>query len=151
MRPGRGAALTALLLLGAGMAAGRVFAADERPGLSISASVDKTTVTAGTPVTLTVTVSGDLSGAQLPTPSFPDGFQVAATSQATNVSVRPGALERSTNLAYVLVPTREGTFQLGPFSIKQKNKTTSTEPISVTVEKSPLPPTLKPGGERFTI
>ena len=151
MRPGRGAALTALLLLGAGMAAGRVFAADERPGLSISVSVDKTTVTAGMPVTLTLTVSGDLSGAQLPVPSFPDGFQVAATSQATNVSVRLGALERSMSLAYVLVPTREGTFQLGPFSIKQKNKTTSTEPISVTVEKSPLPPTLKPGGERFTI
>ena len=151
MTPRRGAALAALLLFGAGMAAGRVFAADERPGLSISASVDKTTVTAGTPVTLTLTVSGDFSGAQLPAPSFPDGFQVAATSQAANVSVRPGALERSTHLAYVLVPTREGTFQLGPFSIKQKDRTTATQPISITVQKSPLPPPLKPGGERFTI
>ena len=126
-------------------------AAEPPQELSISAKVDKTAVDAGTPLTLTLSISGNLTGAKVPPPQFPDGFQVAATSQATNVSVRMGAMERSTNLVYVLVPTREGTFQLGPFTVEQKDRKMETQPIEITVKKAALPPTLKPGAERYTL
>jgi uncharacterized protein (DUF58 family) len=130
---------------------GAASAAEAPQELSVSVKVDKTTIDAGTPLTLTLSFTGDLADATVPTPTFPEGFQVAAQSQATNVSVRMGAMERSISLVYVLVPTRAGTFQLGPFAVEQKDRKMETQPIEITVRKSPLPPTLKPDAERFTL
>ena len=139
-------AIVAVLLVAAASAA----PAEE--GLSVSAKVDKTAVDAGSPITLTLTITGDLSGAAVPAPTFPDSFEVAARTQATNVSLRAGAMERSTSLVYVLIPSRPGTFQLGPFAIEQKGRKMETQPIDITVRKSPLPPTLKPDQSgRYTI
>lgn len=141
------AAVAAAMLFSCGAS----WAADKQE-LTISAKVDKTTVDIGTPMTFTLTLSGDLSGAQVPTPKFPDGFQVAAQTQATNISMQGGVVERSTSLVFVLMPTREGTYQLGPFTVTQQDQNVETVPIEVTVKKAPLPPTLKPDSHgRFTI
>lgn len=119
---------------------------------SFSAKVDKTAVDVGDPITLTLTLTGDFSSVVFPPIEFPEGFSVAARSQATNFSIRGGAMERSGNLVYVLIPQREGTHQLGPFTIEHQKKTFTTEQITVTVKRSAVPPTLKPSpGERFTI
>ncbi|OGW91722.1 MAG: hypothetical protein A3D28_04430 [Omnitrophica bacterium RIFCSPHIGHO2_02_FULL_63_14] len=134
------------------LAAGAASAAPVEEGLSVSAKVDKTAVDAGAPITLTLTITGDLSGATVPAPVFPDSFEVAARTQATNVSLRAGAMERSTSLVYVLIPSRPGTFQLGPFTVEQKDRKMATQPIEITVKRSPLPPTLKPDQSgRYTI
>lgn len=126
--------------------------AAEKQELAVSAKVDKTAVDVGTPITLTLTLSGDLSGVQLPTPKFPDDFQVAAQSQATNISMQGGAVERSMSLVFVLMPTRDGTYQLGPFTVTRQNQNVETVPIEITVKKPVLPPTLKPDPHgRFTI
>ena len=119
--------------------------------LTFSAKVDKTTVDLGDPISLTVTLSGDIAGIELPPLAFPEGFSIVARSQSTNFSMRAGAVERSVSLLYVLVPQRVGTFKLGPFSIEHRHKELKTEPIEITVKKPALSPTLKPQGERFTL
>ena len=122
------------------------------PELTMSAKVDKTIVDIGTSITLTLTLTGDLSGTQPPATKFPDAFQVAAQTEATNISMHDGMVERSTSLVFVLMPTRDGTFQLGPFALIKGDRTIETAPIEITVKKPPLPPALKPDPNgRFTI
>ena len=145
MKPRYAGALLAAALICGGASA-------PAPELKVSATVDKTTVDIGTAVTLTLTLSGDLSGAQLPPPKFPDGFQVAAQSQATNISMQGGAVQRSTALTFVLMPIRGGTYELGPFTVIQQGHTIETSPIEITVKKPALPPTLKPDSNgRYTL
>ena len=119
--------------------------------LSFSAKVDKTTVDVGEPVSLTVTLSGDVAGVTLPALGFPEEFSVAARSQSTNLSIRAGVSERSTSLLYVLIPQRAGTYRLGPFAISHDGREVQTEPIDITVNKPAVPPQLAPQGGRFTL
>lgn len=121
--------------------------------LTFSAKADKTTVNTGEPLTLTLTLAGDLEGAKLSELKLPEGFLIAAQSQATNFTVRGGATERSTNLTYVLVAQQAGTFQLGPFTVTQSKQEFQTQAIDITVNTSPLPPPskLRPEGERYTL
>lgn len=121
--------------------------------LQINAQVDKTAVEIGQPVTLTISLSGELSGIELPPPQFPEGLAVAARSQSTSLAIRGGVPERSTSLVYVLVPQQAGTFTLGPFSVTHGKQTLETPLITLTVTKSALPPSLRrqPDGPRYSL
>ena len=119
--------------------------------VAFSAKVDKTSVDFGDPITLTLTLSGDISGVEFPSIELPEGLSIAARSQSTNFSIRAGATERSVALVYVLVPQRAGTFRLGPFKLEHQHKAFQTEPIDIAVKKPALPPHFKPQGERFTL
>ena len=119
--------------------------------LVVSAKVDHTTVDLGQPITLTLTLSGDVSGVRLPPLEFPEGFAIAGSSRATTFSIRSGIQERSMNFVYVLVPRDAGTFKLGPFTFRHGRQEFQTEPIEITVNKPALPPKLQPQGERFTL
>ena len=120
--------------------------------LTVSAKVDKTTVGLGEPITLVVTIGGDLTGLEAKPLELPEGFAVGARSQSTNFSIRSGIMERTMSLMYVLVPQRAGTFQLGPFTVVHQKKEFKTEPIEITVSKPALPPSLQqPQGGRFTL
>jgi len=134
-------------LLAAGGISTRAWAQE----LSVSAKVDRTTVDVATPLQLTVTVSGDLTGLEVQPLEFPDGFSVASRSQATNFSIRGGIQERSMSLLFVLVPSKAGTFQLGPFQFTQGQRELQTQPIEVIVQKSALPPKLPSNTERYTL
>ncbi len=136
-----------VLVSGAVLCAVPVFAQD----LNVSAEVDKTTVNAGEPVTLTLTLSGDLTDLKLPPPTFPQEFSVGGQSQSTNFSMRAGAVERSMRLTFVLIPQREGKFTLGPFTVEHHKKEFQTAAIEITVKKGALPPKPQPQGERFTL
>jgi hypothetical protein len=140
-----------ILLVTALIVAGGAAAPAEEPELVVTAEVDKTTVSTGSPVKLTVSITGDLAGAAIPPLSFPDGFVVTAQTQATNVALHGGTMERSISLVFILVPSKAGAFQLGPFTVEKQGKSLQTAPIEITVKKSPLPPTLKGDGERFTL
>lgn len=141
----RQAAAICIILLAA--AAPAAWAQD----LHVSATVDKTTVNIGEPINLVVTLGGDVAGAQVPQWQFPDGFVVLARSQATNVSIQAGAMQRSTSLSYVLVPQAAGTYKLGPFRVTHNKQDMETEAITITVKKPVLPPNLPSQGERFSI
>ncbi|MBI3320824.1 MAG: BatD family protein [Candidatus Omnitrophica bacterium] len=120
--------------------------------LKISAKVDKTTVNIGEPVTLIITLSGDLSGLTMAPPQLPDGLAVAARSQSTDFAIHAGMMERSTSLIYVLIPQQAGVFHLGPFKAVRDRAEFQTAPIEITAKKPTLPPSLKPPqGGRVTI
>ncbi len=118
---------------------------------SFSANVDKTTVDVGSPIHLTMTLRGNLSGAQMQQPKFPDGFSVAGRSQSTNFAIRAGAIERSTTLLYVLIPEKAGMFKLGPFTLTRAGKEIQTTSIEITIKMPTVPQALKSKGERFTL
>ena len=69
-------------------------AVTEAQELVFSATLDKTTVSLGDPVTLTLTLSGDMADAELPVPKFPGGIVVVSHSQSTQleITVKPPAL-----------------------------------------------------------
>ncbi len=112
----------------------------------MSAAVDKTTVGLKTPLTLTITVQGDLANLQPPAWTFPEPFVVAGQSQSTEFSMRGRVIERSWQATYVLVPQEAGTFSLGPFQLEHEGVTASTEAITIVVEKPAVPPDLAPAG-----
>lgn len=119
--------------------------------ISLSAKVDKTATEVRRPVTLTITVSGDLTGLSVLPPVLPEGIVVAGRSQATNFALRAGMMEQSMTMTYVLIPQQLGTFQLGPFAFRHRGRLYQTEPIELTVKKSVLPPSRSPfPAERYT-
>ena len=119
--------------------------------LAVSAKVDKTTVDLLSPLQLTITLGGDLTGLKMDPLEFPEGFTVASRSQATNFSIRGGMQERSMNLLFILIPSQAGTFQLGPFAFSQDKREFHTEPIEVTVKKPAVPPHMPSSGPRYTL
>lgn len=145
----RAAVLTALA--SCAVVAAAVAAADAAGEFSFSAKIDKTSVEANTPLTLVLTLSGDITGVELPKIELPDGFAVGATSQATNFTMHQGVTQRSIGLTYVIVPQREGTFQLGPFVVRRGKDEYRSEPIDVTVTKAAPSIQPAPEGERFLL
>ena len=140
-------------LITVGIAAFAFSIAAAAQDLAFSAKVDHTSVDVGDPITLMLTVGGDLDGAKLDDLQLPEGIVVAAQSRSTSFAIKSGAVERSMNLTYVLVAQQAGTFTLGPFTVKQHNKDYQTEAIELTVQKSALPPALKhrPDGDRYLL
>ena len=119
--------------------------------IRVSAQLDKTTTDVRSPITLTITLSGDIAGVTLAPPQLPEGFLIAARRQATSFALRGGAMERATQMIFVLVPQKPGAFTLGPFTFRHRGKLFQTEPITITVKKPVLPPTRQLPSERFTI
>ena len=119
--------------------------------LKFSAQVDKTAATVGEPVTLTLTLTGDTADATLRPLNLPEGLVVAAQSQQSNFTIHAGSMERAISLVYVLVPQKDGTFTLGPFTVEHQKKEFQTTPVELTVKKSAPTPKLQPQGERFTL
>ena len=115
----------------------------------LSATLDRPQVDLGQPMTLTLSLSGDLSGVKgQPKVELPDSFQIVAQSQSSNVLIRGRTMERAVSFYYVLVAREPGTFRLGPFEVEQKDAPLKTEPIDVTVRKPVVPPGSHPS-ERF--
>ncbi|MBI2884927.1 MAG: BatD family protein [Candidatus Omnitrophica bacterium] len=117
------------------------WAAPQPPQVAIAAAVDQARVNIGQPLTLTITVSGDLAGLKGgPEGELPQGFKLAASRRSTNVAIQGRVIQRSVSFISVLVPTAAGTFQLGPFRVVCQGRTISTDPIAIEVKKPILPP-----------
>ena len=135
------------IVLGAALVSLPVFAED----VTIQSSVDQAVVEMGRPLTLTITLGGDLSQVTTaPVVELPDGFQIAARRQASSLVVKQGAAERTLSFVYVLIPTKLGTFKLGPFSAESNHHPLSTNAVEVIVRRPALPPGLKPQ-PRYTL
>ena len=105
---------------------------------------------AGSQFTLTLTLEGQFQGAELQPIELPKGFAVLAQSQASNVSVRKGAVTRSLSLTYLLAAQEPGAFKLGPFQLRYKNTPVLTDAIDLVVKKPALPPSAQPH-QRYTL
>jgi len=131
------------------LAAGAAVAAAQE--LVFSAKVDVTTAAIGDAVTLSLTLSGDVAGVQLPPPQFPEGITVVSRSQSSQFSVQQGVVERSVSVLYVLVPQQAGTFRLGPFMAVKHEQAFKTEPIELTVKPASPPLRRPPDKGRVTL
>ncbi|MGB2803512.1 MAG: BatD family protein, partial [Candidatus Zixiibacteriota bacterium] len=101
--------------------------------ISFNASVDRTEVSVGEQITLTVSVSGDVKS--IPQPELPslDEFNVYSAGRSQNFTYVNGRLSASVTFNYVLVPRKAGKLTIGPASIKLDGKTYQTTPIQITV------------------
>jgi len=101
--------------------------------ITIAADVDKQEVALDDQITLTITVSGNVSN--IPQPSIPDlkGFTSYSSGRSQNLSIINGQVSSSISFNYILVPNDTGDYTLGPFSINYQGKLYSAGPINIKV------------------
>ena len=117
--------ILSVLLLWAGL----LFADDIR----FTASASKTQVATGEIFEVTFAINGNAD--RFAPPNF-SGFQVVSgPNVSTSMSSINGSTTMSNSYSYDLVPTREGTFTIGPASIVANGRTLNTNAIRITVVK----------------
>lgn len=122
--------ILSVLLLWAGL----LFADD----IKFTASVNKTQVATGEVFEVTFAINGNAD--RFAPPSF-SGFQVVSgPNVSTSMTSINGSMTMSNSYSYDLVPTKEGTFTIGPASIVANGHSLSTNAIRITVVKGqPVP------------
>lgn len=122
--------ILSVLLLWAGL----LFADDIR----FTASVNKTQVATGEVFEVTFSINGNAD--HFAPPNF-SGFQVVAgPNVSTSMTSVNGNMTMSNSYSYDLVPTKVGTFTIGPASIVANGHTLNTNAIRITVVKGrPVP------------
>jgi hypothetical protein len=81
-----------------------------------------------------VEFSLDASCSQLTPPAF-TGFSAYGPSQSTSISYINGKMSESMSTSYTLVATAEGTYTIGPATVKCGSKTFTSNPLTIKVEK----------------
>ncbi len=101
--------------------------------ISISADVDRQEIALDEQLTLSITVTGNISN--IPKPDIPDldGFTSYSSGRSQNISIINGEISSSVSFTYVLVPNDIGEYTLGPFTIDYKGETYSADTIDVSV------------------
>jgi hypothetical protein len=101
--------------------------------ISISSNVDKQELTLDDQVTLTITVTGNVSN--IPKPTIPElkGFTSYSSGRSQNISIINGQVSSSVSFTYILVPNNTGDYTLGPFSINYQGKVYSAGPINIKI------------------
>lgn len=109
--------------------------------LSLSASVDRSTVGLGQEFVLTVTVQGEDMGS-VPRPQLPElpDFNLLSQSQSSSTSVQilNGQIKKqsSVNFSYVLSAKRLGRLTIGPCRLSYQGQEHQSQPIEIEVVKS---------------
>ena len=99
----------------------------------VVASVDKNAATLEDQIVLTVTLSGERSGAGSPVlPPLPE-FNVAEGGSSRRVEIVNFRKSSSTQYTYYLLPKRTGTFTIGPVRVSVNGKTLESRPIQVKI------------------
>lgn len=130
------------------------FAEDAPEELSITASVDKTELTVGDQVTLTITLRGPIAQAKMETFDLPEHVTVVAEQSAQNMTIQLGHVNYAVTRTYVLQPEQAGRYTLGPFQVEHNKHTYETQPILLDVKPgstAPSRPGRPPAGKRLVI
>lgn len=99
--------------------------------ISLRATVTPERAQVGEPATLSIEISGARSVAAPAVQA--DGFDVRYVGPMTQMSIINGTVNSSVQHRYALIPLREGTFTLGPFSIDYEGKSYRTAGVRVEV------------------
>lgn len=107
--------------------------------IKFTAIVNSNQVSLGSRVSLQLKFEGTQN---VPAPALPDfdGFQTRYLGPSTMVSIVNGNMTSAVTHTYHLLPTKTGTFTIGPFSIKIGKDTYTSEPITIEVVDSPVLP-----------
>ncbi|MDY6904816.1 MAG: BatD family protein [Thermodesulfobacteriota bacterium] len=101
--------------------------------LSVKAEVDRTTMSSGETLTLTVKIKG--ADGQINTSGIRD-FEVLSTNASQNYSIINGKTSREVRYRYTLVPEKQGRLLIPPLPVTIGQKTLYTELIAVQVRKA---------------
>jgi len=136
--------LTGRLLIGLLAAAGAVSFAVV-PALAQSpvyAEVDRTIVSTGDTLTLSVVVSDpDATRPEIP---VLDGFHVREIGKSSQINIINGRVNAQISYQYNLTPTKTGMFTIPPISVIINGQTYSTQPISIEVTQGTAAPAQPP-------
>lgn len=97
----------------------------------VSALVDRNQVTLEDQIRLEVTVRGTPDGAPV-LPDLPD-FRVVSAGNAQNMQIVNGQASRSITFNFILIPSKEGDFTIGPIEVSVGREPQTTRPIRVKV------------------
>ncbi len=102
----------------------------------ITAEVDRSAVTLGETITLTVTITTD--SISPPAPDMPalDGFDILGTSTSSSLSLTNGQVASSAAYIFTLRPLRTGTLTIPPFGVKIKDQPYQSEAIQIEVAEA---------------
>ena len=101
---------------------------------SVRATVDRTRITRGESLSLTVTItdgSGDVDTSVI------TDFDIVSRSSGTNISLVNGSLTRTKEYSYTLVPQKNGQLTIPPLPVDTGDGVLETAAISITVTKEP--------------
>jgi hypothetical protein len=99
----------------------------------ITAIVDRTALSTDEALTLTVTVSTDLTTA--PQPMLPSlaGFNILGTSTSSQISIVNGAMSSTLVYNYQLQPHQTGNLVIDPVTLTVNGQSYTTQPIAIQV------------------
>jgi hypothetical protein len=112
------------------------------PDFKVSAAVDKTEVSLGDLVQLTINIEGLSNSYQNPTIKLPDleeSFAILATAQSSRINMKGSNLEISLQMQYTLTPKNEGDVNIGSAEITYGGKTYNTQEITIKVTPAENP------------
>jgi hypothetical protein len=112
--------------------------------IKLTATLDKTTGKANTPIVYSITLSGsgNLKLATVPKINLPDELKIAGNSANNNLNATPHGITGSRTFSYTILPTREGNFRIPAYSLtyfdldSNKYKTITAPHVWINVEKS---------------
>lgn len=110
----------------------------------LTAEVDRTSVTEGDAIILTVTLEGFSRNKEGPILPDIDGFEIYDAGHSTNMSIVNGSFSSSTTHTYQLVARKAGTFTLGAIEVRDKGKSYKTRPLGLEIVAAQVPDA--PGG-----
>lgn len=123
-----------LVLIGAAVASLVALSGYAWGQLSVTAEVDRDSLTLDELVQLTVTVAGStLSRLEEPTLPELDGLRVIGTSTQQSFSLVNGRMQSSYSFVYTLQPTRTGKLVIPSIAVTAKGRTYRTAPLTVDV------------------
>jgi hypothetical protein len=122
--------------------------------VSVSASLDQAAARVGNEITLTVTVEGKFRKSSEPELPPLEDFDVYNAGTSQNFSMINGRVRSSVSYRYILVPQKEGQFEIGPIKFTLEDREYKTQPIplqvlaaSASVTPQQAPPS-KGGGDQ---
>ncbi|UCF81274.1 MAG: protein BatD [Acidobacteriota bacterium] len=109
--------------------------------ISVSAGVDAPKIGVEDTLTLTVTVTGSVSGVTQPdVASALEDFHVRGQSSSMQATIMNFEMVQSHQFHYTLLPKREGMLRIPGLQVVVKGRTYRTEPIVVSVQSGSLKP-----------
>ncbi len=102
-------------------------------GLNFTASVDKNRLEIGDQLTLTLVVTGNVQKIPEPKVKNVGDFAQYASGRSQNITFVNGAVTATTQLNFVLVAKKVGTFKIGPAELEIGGNLLQTVPMTITV------------------
>jgi hypothetical protein len=114
-----------------------IFRATPADAASLTASLDRDTITLGDTATMSLAIEGG-QAQNLPTPSVP-GLRIAQSGSSQNVSIINGQMTSTVTVTFSVTPLRAGEFTIPALAADVNGQRLATEPLHLSVQKAAAP------------